>query len=470
MRPAEWIAQTGSAAIRFSFGKAMNSFDSFTLTPMSAGDVIDRAVRIYRRNFLALLRIVFGPSLIAYVGTVMYYLGVRNFSVDRGDKRVVISLGLIVGGFVIWMVGKAAFYAVLGGASRSLVDHFFEGKAIRALDVYRAVRERFWSLVGALFVVGLLLMGAGAIVYFLAVVSAMVGIAGTALLSTAPLWLKTILAAVFAIVLLASVFMIFLLIYSRVVYVPQVMMVEGKSVFNSISRSFALAGGEIWRIAALMLFWFYVAWSLWLLLFLPLLSLSKWFGFEWNPFRQDIPFWFSISYQTLTQVSEIVIAPIAMLGFTLLYLDSRVRKEGFDVELMANRLLPPTADMIRQTWKPQAASFNSPVHAPAGSMVPSILGLNDYTPTSWSPVEAVAPEETAFPEPAADALSESVAKERSPEPIQPLAAEPVETKPVELVIEQPAISSVSSGLRSCHWCGTEAVDDDRFCRVCGSVF
>lgn len=470
MRPAEWIAQTGSAAIRFSFGKAMNSFDSFTLTPMSAGDVIDRAVRIYRRNFLALLRIVFGPSLIAYAGTVMYYLGVRNFSVDRGDKRVVVSLALIVGGFVIWLVGKAAFYAVLGGASRSLVDHFFEGKAIRALDVYRAVRERFWSLVGALFVVVLLLMGAGAIVYFLAAVSIMIGIAGSALLSTAPLWLKTILTVVFVVVILASVFMIFLLIYSRVVYVPQVMMVEGKNVFNSVSRSFTLAGGELWRIAALMLFWFYVAWSLWLLLFLPLLSVSKWFGFEWNPFRQDIPFWFSISYQTLTQVSEIVIAPIAMLGFTLLYLDSRVRKEGFDVELMANRLLPPTTEMIRQAWQPQAASFNSPVRMYASSSVPSILGLNDYTPTNSSPVETVTPEEPAFATPTAEELPESVAEEKPLDPIQPLASNVVEAEPAKLARGSLATSSVVSGLRSCHWCGTEAVDDDRFCRVCGSVF
>ncbi len=444
----------------------MNSFDSFTLTPMSAGDVIDRAVRIYRRNFLALLRIVFGPSLIAYVGTVMYYLGVRNFSADRGEGRVVISLALIVGGLVIWAVGKAAFYAVLGGASRSLVDHFFEGKAIQALDVYRAVRERFWSLVGALFMVGLLLMGATAIVYFLAVVSAMIGIAGAALLSDAPVWLKTILTIGFVVIIAVSVFMVFLLIYSRVVYVPQVMMVEGKGVFSSLSRSFSLAGGELWRIAALLLFWFYIAWSVWVLLFVPLLSVAEWLGFEWNPFRQDTPFWFNIAYQTLAQVSEIVIAPIAMLGFTLLYLDSRVRKEGFDVELMANRLLPPTAEMVRQAWQPQQVFANSPVSVPSRSSVPSILGLNDYTMIQQAPVELDAPVEDSIAEPMSEVLPKVVIEEKPAEPTKTLADEPV-----EILAEQPTKESpVISEQRACRWCGTEAGDEDRFCRVCGSVF
>ena len=446
----------------------MNSFDSFTLTPMSAGDVIDRAVRIYRRNFLALLRIVFGPSLIAYIGTVVYYLGVRNFSADRGEGRVVLSLALIVGGFVIWAVGKAAFYAVLGGASRSLVDHFFEGKPIKARDVYRAVRERFWSLVGALFVVGLLLMGATAIVYFLAVVSAMIGIAGAAVLVNAPVWLKTILSIGFVLVIAASVFMVFLLIYSRVVYVPQVMMVEGKGVSNSISRSFSLAGGELWRIAALLLFWFYIAWSVWVLLFVPLLSVAEWFGFEWNPFRQDIPFWFNIAYQTLAQVSEIIIAPIAMLGFTLLYLDSRVRKEGFDVELLANRLLPPTPEMVRQIWQPQSVSVSSPVSVPSRSSVPSILGLSDYgPPNQQQPIEPAAPLDAPEEKPIADTLPEEpVAEERLLEPTEALAIEPVEP-----LIDTPAKETlVISEQRTCRWCGTESGDEDRFCRVCGSVF
>ncbi|MFN0111879.1 MAG: hypothetical protein ACKVZH_23720 [Blastocatellia bacterium] len=447
----------------------MNSFDSFTFAPMSAGDVIDRAVRVYRRNFLALLRIVFAPSLLAYVGAVIYELGVRNFSMDRGDGRIVLSFALVGGGLALWAIGKGAFYAVLGGASRSLVDHFFEGKPILARDVFRAVRQRFWSLIGAMFMVGLLLMGAGVIVYFLFIVAAMIGVAGAALLSGAPSWMKITTASIFGIVIVASIFMVLLLIYSRVVYVPQVMMVEGKGVSSSISRSFSLASGEMWRIAALLLFWFYVAWSVWMLFLTPLLSMAEWFGFEWNPFRQDVPFWFNIAYQTLTQVSEIIIAPITMLGFTLLYLDSRVRKEGFDIELLANRLLPPTPEMVRQTSQPQPVLFSSPVIPSTRSSVPSILGLSDYRPF-----------ETA---------EESSTFEPNPEhPVESLTASETESAVAELIVAQPEAPPVtidapiaeptneappigeSSEQRLCRWCGTAAGNDDRFCRVCGSVF
>lgn len=455
----------------------MNSFDSFTLAPMSAGDIIDRAVRIYRRNFLALLRIVFGPSLIAYLGTVMYYAGLRNFSLERGEGRVAISMSLIVVGFVIWMFGKAAFYAVLGGASRSLVDHFFEDKPILARDVYRAVRERFWSLIGALVMVGLLLMGAGAIVYFIVIIATLIGVAFAALLSGAPYFLQVTLGVVYAVVIGAGVLLVFLLIYSRVVYVPQVMMVEGKTVFPSISRSFSLAGGEMWRIAALVLFWFYVAWSAWWLLFAPLGSVAYWLGIDPSPFNLAIPFWFNIANQTVTQVSEIIIAPIAMLGFTLLYLDSRVRKEGFDVELMANRLLPPTQEMMRAASQSQPAMFGSVATVQQSSGFPSVLGLNNYAPIAQS--SAAPPLRADFPGVAVE-NSEAVAEILAPPVVEPLVEFATSQSPVSFVEPEnkardlsanlPEVVIEASAQRLCQWCGTTAGDDDRFCRVCGSVF
>src|SRR5262245_27677145 len=120
----------------------MNSFDSFTLTPMSAGDIIDRAARLYGRNFLALLRIVLAPSLVAYAGSILMSIGMRNATMSKGDERIALTILLVKSGFLLWVIGKASFYAVLGGSSRSLVAHFFEGKPILARDVYRAARGR----------------------------------------------------------------------------------------------------------------------------------------------------------------------------------------------------------------------------------------------------------------------------------------------------------------------------------------
>ena len=84
-----------------------------------------------------------------------------------------------------------------------------------------------------------------------------------------------------------------------------------------------------------------------LLLVIPL----GWYGYlngiDINPFNDSAPLWYNIAQQTVTQVSEILLAPIAMVAFTLLYLDVRVRKEGFDVELLANRHLPPAKPFMQ---------------------------------------------------------------------------------------------------------------------------
>jgi len=460
----------------------MNSFNSFTVAPMSAGDIIDRAARLYRHNFWALLRIVLGPSLMGYTGTVLYALGVRNFSTVRSEGQVALSVMMAIGGICLWLLGKAAFYAVLGGASRSLVDYLFEGRPILARDVYRAMLRRLGALIGAFFLVILLLTGAGIIILIAVLILARIGVFVAPMFGGAPNWLQALLAFGYSTFVALVGLTLGMLVYSRVVYVPQVMMVEGKGVFGSISRSFSLAGKEIWRITALLLFWLYVAWSVWALLGVLLGSVTYWFGTDPNPFNQNNPFWFVIAYQALTPISEIMVAPVAMLGLTLLYLDSRVRKEGFDVELLANRLLPSTPQMMRPVPPPmpqsQPASFDAAVTA--RSAFPSILGLNDYAPVrqpSGPPVDFPIGADAAEPQPAPVLPVESPANGAAPreETIEQTSLNfgpaevkaPARTQEPDLAVAHPVAKTAQ---RTCRWCGTEAGGEDRFCRVCGSVF
>src|SRR4029434_5734894 len=90
------------------------------------------------------------------------------------DERIILMVLMILGGSLLWVIGKAAFYAVLGGASRSLVAHLFGGKSILARDVYRAVRERIWSLIGATLIIGLMMLGVMMVAYFFIGVIAMI--------------------------------------------------------------------------------------------------------------------------------------------------------------------------------------------------------------------------------------------------------------------------------------------------------
>ncbi|MGH9852252.1 MAG: hypothetical protein ACREBD_20635 [Blastocatellia bacterium] len=450
---------------------------------MSAGDIIDRAVRLYRRNFLALLRIVIAPSLVAYAGSILMSIGWRNATLSKGDERVVITVLIILSGSLLWVIGTAAFYAVLGASSRSLVAHFFEGRPILARDVYRAVRERVWSLIGATLMIWLLILGVMMIAYFFIIIFGMIfALIMATIINQWPGWLQTIVTLIVVVVALAILAMAALLVYSRIVYVPQILMVESKGVFNSIGRSFSLAGGQIRRIAALFLFWIYVSWSVLLLLFLPLGYISDWI----TPFSSEPPLWYSIAWQTVTQLSEILLMPIFMIGCTLLYLDSRTRKEGYDVELLANRTLaqPPNSPPL-YPWAPQQA-FAPHQQAPSsqGSFAPPILGLNDYSPTLDStvptPMAAVEPSlaNGVSPAPATTSVS-GEHDNRIQEQVEFAPAGGAEIPPiaqqsaaVEAAPQGVSVSDIAVEVarKSCQWCGAEANIEDRFCRVCGSVF
>src|SRR6185436_16542799 len=81
--------------------------DFTILEPMSTGDVIDRAVRLYRRNFTALVAIVTVPTLVGYVASLMFWYGYTNLFINTerpgaapNEAVWMLILGLI--GYPVW--------------------------------------------------------------------------------------------------------------------------------------------------------------------------------------------------------------------------------------------------------------------------------------------------------------------------------------------------------------------------------
>jgi hypothetical protein len=63
---------------------------------------------------------------------------------------------------------------------------------------------------------------------------------------------------------------LFFLLASRFAYVPQVMLVEGLSVFSAIGRSASLASGNVKRLVALFFFTLFATYSALALFYVPL--------------------------------------------------------------------------------------------------------------------------------------------------------------------------------------------------------
>ena len=69
-------------------------------------------------------------------------------------------------------------------------------------------------------------------------------------------------------------------------------------------------------------------------------------------------------------MSSILLAPVWMLGLSLLYVDERVRHEGYDIELLAAQQLPEIPDQnVASPFGPALSKTvrNTPPPPPIGS-------------------------------------------------------------------------------------------------------
>lgn len=328
------------------------SVNQLPLAPLGAGDLIDRAVRLYRRHFMTLIRITAPPVIISAIGSVLMTIGWREFTATPSGTKMFLYLAGTVASVGLWMGGNLLSVIVMGGATRNLVMHLLWNEPVSARATYRAVRSRFWGLLLATFIVSIcagFCLGVAFIAWYIVFLVTVFG----ALVFT---WLSGWVAGVVGIVgfILATMvgLWVFFLLAGRLVYVPQVMMVEGKKVFEAIGRSLSLASGNVRRLMAVTFFYFFTTYSALMILIIPL----GWYGYlngiDPSPFKEtDWPAWYAIGYNVLWQSSVILLAPVWMLGLSLLYVDERVRHEGYDIELMAARQLGemPTLSGGRQT-------------------------------------------------------------------------------------------------------------------------
>jgi hypothetical protein len=320
--------------------------DNLTLTPLGAGDLIDRAIRLYRRHFATLLRIAAPPVVISAFGAVLTTIGFREFTITRSSGSLLVYGVILLFGVVLNWSGLLFQVVVMGGATRNLVTHLLWNEPFTARRTYRNVRSRFFGLLGAALVVALCVMfatGVASFVWYLMVIIVVFG--AVAIAQAFPVWLAATIGTLASVALTFVALAIFFFLVSRLAYVPQVMLVEGKGIADSVRRSFALARGNVRRLMAMSIFTWLAAYSALMILVIPL----GWYGYlnGINPFAlgsSEWPVWFAVGYSVLGQLSSILIAPVWMLGLSLLYLDERVRHEGYDIELLAARQLPPMPD------------------------------------------------------------------------------------------------------------------------------
>ena len=360
---------------------------SLVLTPLGAGDLIDRAIRLYRSNFWTFVWIASPPVLIGIFITVAWaILGRQLFltdSPDSLDASFLSSLFNWLGSFIILLAEGIAMLTVMGGASRNFVRHLLFGEPITVRETYANAWARLGGLLAAssaitivLAVLGLMIFYFGLFFVFIAVLLVVAG------LYSIP-YLAFIISLALGLAIMFATGWIFFLVASRFAYIPQVMLVEGQGFFAAVSRSTTLASGNVKRLYALFVFTTLATYAALFLFYVPL----GWYAyisgveiFTLNP--NTIPAWYTIANQVISQLSLILLMPVWMIGLCLLYVDERVRHEGYDIELMAARQLGEIPALPREYANPlqpaiAATQMIAPEAAATGKKSTiTTLGLN----------------------------------------------------------------------------------------------
>lgn len=314
------------------------------LAPLGAGDLVDRAVRFYRRYFWTLVLIAAPPVITGTLISVGWtVLGRQLFNIGQDPlsaENAAYYVFLWFGSMSIWMIETIATLAVMGGASRNFVRHLLFDEPMSVLETYRNTWKRLPGLIVASSFTTIFLGIFGLVMVYVAMTVAVLAIVIIAAIFN---WLP-VLTFIVSLVIVGGIAVgatwLFFLVASRLAFIPQVMLVEGQGIFAAIGRSASLAGGSTRRLAALFLFTTVATYSALALLYVPLAWYASSQGVPLMGFDADmIPAWYEISYNLIWQISFILLSPVWMIGLCLLYVDERVRREGYDIELMAARRL-----------------------------------------------------------------------------------------------------------------------------------
>jgi hypothetical protein len=288
---------------------------TFDLQPMSTGDILDRTLRLYRRHFLHTLAIVSLPYLmILPVGAVLgSELGGRSLLLMWRNP-------VFIAGGVLFVLAYIYFYFLSTGALARSVSERYLGGTPTIRTAYAPVLRRSFSLIWVYFLVSL----AGA-----AILALGGGIFVGAILAVRqfPTTTGYVLAAVLSIAGIVAI-VYALRVFFRAFLITQVIVIEDVRGLAAIKRSGKLMGPSGGKAVLIILFGAVVAAIISFVFNFPAGLLMA-----MGPGR--IAFVLS---KVLDGIGQILSAPLVMIPFTLLYYDSRIRQEAFDLEMMARNL------------------------------------------------------------------------------------------------------------------------------------
>ena len=279
------------------------------LRPLRLGELLDQAIRLYRRNFLTfigIIALVYVPVMVLQTAATTLLSSSMLDLASSSPEQIFSNYGYWVGILSTIFLGLVHYVLVQGIATgaltRAVADNYL-GRKTGVLEAYRGIRSSWLTLLGALLFVGILLIGL-AIWWMVPCIGWFTGLGMIAFL----------MAAISPLVAPAVV-------------------LEGQGAIQAVLRAWSLARRRFWAvlgyILVLYLFNLIIISGPTAIVNVALSGAVQ--SFE-DPTLQLVVT--SIIQALVSLVGILIYYPLQMTAFTLIYFDLRVRTEGFDLALL----------------------------------------------------------------------------------------------------------------------------------------
>jgi len=282
------------------------------LRPLQLGELLDQAIRLYRRNFITFIGIiamVYVPLMILQTASSTLLSSSLNDLTRSSSPETIFTNYAYWGGMLSTLV--IAFLQIIfvqgiatGALTRAVADNYL-GKTTSILDAYRGIGKAWLPLLGALLFVGVV-----AIVLLL-------------------WWIIVPCVGWFT-----GLGMLAFLTAAVSPMVAPVVVLEGQGVVASVRRAWNLVRRRFWPVLGtvfvLFLFSLIVVNGPAAIINIFLTGMFSSIG---NSTTQLVVT--TIVQSLVSLMFTLIYYPLQMTAFTLLYFDLRVRTEGFDLALLA---------------------------------------------------------------------------------------------------------------------------------------
>src|SRR4051794_9478450 len=303
------------------------------LRPLGLGDMYDAAFRIIRFNPRAT---VGSAVLVAAVAMALPVLATAVFtwaadlSLDRADGELSTAdtVGAIsaFGSYGVGSVLQSLGLVLVTGMIAHVTAAAAVGRRLSLREAWRAAPGKRWRLLGLALLIGLMVAGL-VLLYALTWIPVVLSDRGAVMV-------------VYGVVTVPAFLALLCWFYVRVCYLPvPALMLEPVGVGGALRRAFALTRRQFWRTFGIALLTRVVTGIAGSLLSLPI-TLAGQVVLLGSDSSRFAVLGMVVSYAAASVVSAAFVAPFTTAVTSVQYLDQRMRKEAYDVELMARAGIP----------------------------------------------------------------------------------------------------------------------------------